>query len=192
MLEVSGGVTAHQLHDAFPEPARCVECLRTVLAQLGEPCLAFGEMHLPRVRLAHYQRKKTRRLRRFVASELLDRQLHVLRQQLAYHHRAIRKARRSHPVAERRRQMPRALHHPLRVIAWHSHARIARRRSGRCLLDVDQAQIVAVHCSAVDVEKHRVAQPSERTAALDPVGGVEDFDVRLVACATQCSRECGN
>jgi hypothetical protein len=80
--------------------------------------------HLPRVSFADDHRQKSGGFHRFVARQVLDLELQILRQQLAEENGAIQESRGKHALTQVRRQMPRALNHPLCVISRHPHSRI--------------------------------------------------------------------
>src|ERR1700710_2949523 len=85
--------------------------------------------------------------------------------------------------------MPCPFHDPLGVIARHAlgrvSVRVTRRRGLHAFLDIDQTEIVAFYRTAVDVQQHRIPQPSKRAASFHPIGGIDNGDVFFIGVLAQ-------
>ncbi len=124
--------------------------------------------------------QETRSAHSLVTRQVLDVELEILRQQFAQEDRCVLDPPGHHAVAERRRQVPGTGDDALAVVARHVGVGIARGDGLGRFLDVDQAQL-----AAADGNQNGIAQLAERAAALDPVGGVQDFERGVIVAAAQ-------
>src|SRR5262249_15055713 len=118
-----------------------------------------------------------------LAAELGDLDLEVLRHQLPHGDALVEQPGGHHPLAEVRGKRARPRDDALRVVAWHFRILRARRCGEHALLDVDETEIVGVRLAVGNTDEHRIAQTAKRAAAFHPIGGVQHFNLVMLATA---------
>src|SRR3984957_21060573 len=150
------------------------------------PLFLHRRIHLPSVSLTNYGREKPRGLHGFVTGEMFDFDLQILGQQFAQENCSIEEPRSQHPLPKIRRKMTRAFDHPLRVVARHPGARISWSHSLNSLLNIHEAEALALVGRIADTNQYCITEPAQRAAPFHPVRGVENLDrIFVIARAEQ-------
>ena len=81
----------------------------------------------------------------------------VLRQQFTHENRPAADLRRQHPLAEERREMARAFDDALGLVGRHDRIGVMRRRRGRSLLHIHQAEVAVLAVGGADAQQDGVS-----------------------------------
>src|SRR4029077_19241746 len=97
----------------------------------------------------------------------------------------VEKACRAYPLTDVRRKLPRSFNDPLSVVAWHLSLAVAWRRGFDRLFDVHQAIVDRFPRFVFYAQQDGEAEPDERTAPLQPIRRIEQFDRRIITPGTK-------
>jgi hypothetical protein len=83
VFQIALFVIANQLHDTGPQPGRRIQTFGSAGLQIRHPLGSSSQIHLPGMRHADDPRQIHGREHRIALTQLIEFQLHVLRQQFA-------------------------------------------------------------------------------------------------------------
>lgn len=142
--------------------------------QLTVPCHRDIPGHLAAMRKADDVAQICGQDRGVLVLQLVDRQLQVLRLQLAHEEATAKHAPPCHSIAQVRRKTPRAGDYAFPVDPRHLACSGAWRRGLARLLDVDQP--VPRPAVLVDSQQDGITPLPERAASFDPLRRIHDAD----------------